>query len=137
MTRRLLRNAMADIHVLRSSDDGTGLHVEAVFHYAVPAGANSAGVSWQTAIIRSRIRPTNTNLPIGDGTGGTITQQERDAISAGAVLEESGVDIPYEPNMSPADVATRVRGVYARLRQRLHTRIHRDLEWYGATMSEA
>ena len=76
---------MANIHVLDSPAPG---RFRVVYHVAIPATNNPAGVAWRTAIVNSRdsTRPV-TVLPDGDGTGGTISDAEKAQIVSGAVYE--------------------------------------------------
>jgi hypothetical protein len=73
---------MANMHVL--SLDGS--EFTAVFHIAVPATNNAAGVPWQTVILRVGGGGTTT-LPDGDGTLGTISAAEKAQILAGSIVE--------------------------------------------------
>ena len=76
---------MANIHVLESPAPG---RFRVVYHVAVPATNNPAGVAWRTAVVNSRdaTRPV-TVLPDGDGTKGTISAAEKAQIVSGEVYE--------------------------------------------------
>lgn len=71
---------MSSIHIL----SGNAGVFSAVVHVPTPVGTNSAGVSWQTALVNSGM--AKTNMPIGTGPG-QILQAEADQIAAGAVIE--------------------------------------------------
>jgi hypothetical protein len=79
---------MANIHVLDSTAPG---RFRVVYHVAIPASNNAAGVAWRTAVANSR--PTGANappisvLPDGDGGSGTISAAEKALIVSGAVYE--------------------------------------------------
>ena len=79
---------MANIHVLESPAPG---RFRVVYHVAIPASNNAAGVAWRTAVANSR--PTGANappisvLPDGDGTGGTISLAEKAQLVSGEVYE--------------------------------------------------
>ena len=75
---------MANIHVLDQTGPG---RFRVVYHIAVPATTNSAGVAWRSAIAQSINQTTPSVLPDGDGTNGTISAAEKAQIVAGAVLE--------------------------------------------------
>ena len=76
---------MANIHVLESPAPG---RYRVVYHVAIPASNNPAGVAWRTAVVNSRdaTRPVSV-LPDGDGTDGTISAAEKAQIVSGAVYE--------------------------------------------------
>ena len=76
---------MANIHVLESPAPG---RYRVVYHVAIPASNNPAGVAWRTAVVNSRdaTRPVSV-LPDGDGTDGTISATEKAQIVSGAVYE--------------------------------------------------
>ncbi len=76
---------MSNIHVLERTN---GLY-RIVFHIAVPAGNNSAGLAWQSVILMSGLSAGTTALKDGDGTGtdGGISTAEKASIAAGSVYE--------------------------------------------------
>ena len=76
---------MANSHILEQLAPG---RFRVVYHVAIPATNNAAGVAWRTVIVNSR----DANLPIsvlpdGDGTGGTISAAEKAQLTSGAVYE--------------------------------------------------
>ena len=76
---------MANSHILEQLAPG---RFRVVYHVAIPATNNAAGVAWRTAIVNSRdaTRPVSV-LPDGDGTGGTISAAEKAQLTSGAVYE--------------------------------------------------
>ncbi len=74
---------MSDITVLERNMNNRW---RVVMHFPVPAGNNTAGVSWRDALVASGIGGT-TILPDGDGTGGTISTADKVKIVSGALLE--------------------------------------------------
>lgn len=76
---------MANTHVLEQTTPG---RFRVVYHVAIPATNNAAGVAWRTAIVNSRdaTRPV-TVLPDGDGTNGTISAAEKAQLTSGALYE--------------------------------------------------
>ena len=76
---------MANSHILEQTAPG---RFRVVYHVAIPATNNPAGVAWRTAIVNSRdaTRPVSV-LPDGDGTKGTISAAEKAQIVSGEVYE--------------------------------------------------
>lgn len=52
-----------------------------------PAGNNSAGISFSTAVVLSGLYPARSSAPPGDGTNGTIGAQERANLVSGTRVE--------------------------------------------------
>ena len=65
-----------DLHVL--TQDPQNKTVDVVFHVAVPAGNNAAGVAWSTAVVQ-HLAPVST-LP-------GVSTTEANAVAAGTLLE--------------------------------------------------
>ena len=130
---------MADIHLL---DRVSPNHFRVAFHYPAPGGTSPAGIAWSSAFI-TRHRISNggalpaSQLPIGDGTGGTITQQEADAIGAGTVIEEVLTRAIKSGGDSIAEVRSTVREQYDRARTALFDRLQDELDQFGRTDSAA
>lgn len=81
---------MANIHILEQVGPG---RFRVVYHIAIPAGNNSAGVSWRSAVALSKVDPLRPSaLPDGDGTGGTISAAEKAQVVSGAVYELVAVE---------------------------------------------
>jgi hypothetical protein len=76
---------MPSVHILSSSDPDV---YNAVAHFAMVVGNNSAGVPWKTCYLASFNGNTPTSLlkVIGNGAG-QITQQELNTIQSGDVIE--------------------------------------------------
>ena len=55
------------------------------FHIPIPSANNSAGINWQAIMVTAK--QNTTQLPDGDGTGGTISAVEKAQIVAGAIYE--------------------------------------------------
>lgn len=95
---------MARLHILTGSYDGI---YDVVVHSVVPAGNNSAGVSWQTALSNSGLNTSR--MPTGNGPG-QISSSEANQVAAGSVLETSFIwqDSPFwDDAQRTADLATR------------------------------
>jgi hypothetical protein len=76
---------MANYHVLEGVGDGNAYRV--TYHIAVPGtGNNRAGTQWRAALANSRLRSVS-DLPDGDGTGGTISAAEKASLASGALFE--------------------------------------------------
>jgi len=73
---------MANLHVLTGNAASGQYRV--IGHVATPAGNNSAGVSWATAI-KNGIVPV-TSLAIGSGSG-AITTAEANNVANGTIIE--------------------------------------------------
>lgn len=76
---------MAKIHILTGG--GNNLYT-AVIHTATPAGNNTAGIAWSTALQNSGM--ATTVMPIGNGAG-QISQSESNQIAAGTLIEATTV----------------------------------------------
>ena len=72
---------MSNMHLM--AIDGNEFDV--VFHFAVPNTTNTSGVNWRTVVLRQGYGTTE--LPDGDGTGGTISAAEKTSITSGALVE--------------------------------------------------
>lgn len=121
---------MADIHVLNL----VGQQARLVYHFAVPAGNNSAGIPWKTALARSKTvvsagvaTPPSSVLPTGDGTGGTITSQELASIQSGDIAE-----VVFLEKARPATVAE-MNKMYAKRKANWLAEASDTLRYYGAT----
>jgi hypothetical protein len=119
---------MARIHVLQR----TGLNTyDCVVHSPTPAGNNSAGVAWATALVNSGLNVTR--LETGTGPG-QITSAEAAQVAAGTVIETSFTweDNPAFTNSQRlADLSTRAdQAVAAALAARGD-----QLKFFGATVA--
>lgn len=113
---------MAKAHVLDSNGGG---QTRVAWHFTVPAGNNTAGISWVTALLNSSI-PKTTVLPDGSGTGGSISAAEKATIGAATVFEVvTSLPIPAGLNTTQANAfldlqhAAQQTEEYERLQRRL------------------
>jgi len=126
---------MADFHVL-DTDDRESIRV--VFHYAVPNTANSASLSYRTALIRSdrvakdSLGVPSTVLPTGDGSGGTILADELASLQAGAIAEQVA-HVKYKPDASPAALRAHIRAIYQARKSEWLRAAQAQLRWFGYT----
>jgi len=74
---------MANSHILDQSGPG---RFRVVYHVAIPAGNNAAGVPWRTCVA-ANVGAIPSVLPDGDGTNGTISAAEKAQLASGAVYE--------------------------------------------------
>ena len=119
---------MARIHVM--TGDGADNYT-CICHAPTPAGNNSAGVAWNTAV-KNALNPV-TAMSIGNG-GGQITTNEANQVASGDVIEVSFqfTDNPAwdantrttQLNLVAADAVTRTQSAYAA-----------KLKWFGATVA--
>lgn len=115
---------MSKIHVLES--DGGG-NYRIIIHVAVPAGNNSAGVSWKNCVLATRVGGS-TSLPVGAGPG-EITQTEKDSITSGDVIEISTVIKAESGGATPESLERMVDQEALSYKQELMAR----LKYYGYT----
>lgn len=74
---------MANSHILDQTAPG---RFRVVYHVAIPAGNNAAGVPWRTCVA-ANVGAILSVLPDGDGTNGTISAVEKAQLVSGAVYE--------------------------------------------------
>jgi hypothetical protein len=74
---------MANSHILEQTAPG---RFRVVYHIAIPATNNAAGVSWRTCIA-ANVGAVVSVLPDGDGTNGTISAAEKAQLVSGALFE--------------------------------------------------
>lgn len=123
---------MADMHVLT----GNGGTYRVALHFAVPAGNNSAGIAWSDALVNSGIGGT-TELPDGDGTGGTIGATEKAAVQAGTIFERIPELRIESSGTSGAKVQSALREFYTTEKENVQAELQRRLRYFGAIESEA
>jgi hypothetical protein len=122
---------MANVHTLTIEPGGLFLLVS---HVAIPVGNNSAGLSWQTARLRSGAS-TATVLPDGDGTLGTISASEKSDLVAGTIFEVTSqfdVGADWESLTGPQKAA-RVDAEYTRLVGVTQAALQQRLRYFGFT----
>lgn len=74
---------MANSHILEQTAPG---RFRVVYHVAIPASNNGAGVPWRTCVA-ANVGLVVSVLPDGDGTHGTISAAEKAQIVSGAIVE--------------------------------------------------
>ena len=121
---------MAEVHVLKQN----GHNLELVLHIPIPGGNNSAGVSWQTALVNSGLVQPSI-LKDGDGTGGTIDATEKAALASGALFErvlsyDMGTDFD---GLNGAQKNAKIDGIYAAQLTDLQGRLQERLKYCGYT----
>jgi len=119
---------MARLHVMTGNGSNT---FTVVCHSPTPAGNNSAGVSWATAI-KNAFNPV-TNMSIGNGSGQISTNESND-VAAGNVIETTfqfddnpswdSATRTAQLNLIAGDAVTRVQNDYAA-----------RLKWFGAVVA--
>lgn len=117
---------MAAIHVLGATGNNT---YTVVIHATTPAGNNSAGVPWSTAIKNSG-RAVSV-LTVGTGAGQT-NQAEMNAILGGTIIEASltwGDNPAWTDAQRIADIDLRATQLIAETIENLK----RDLKFFGYT----
>jgi hypothetical protein len=119
---------MAAIHVL-DHQPGTAEYRVAV-HWSVPAGNNSAGTPWKTALLNSRLAGT-TVLKDGDGTAGTISAAEKASIVAGDVVET--VDTVRIDSVALANANAFLDAQATRITGEAQTQLSALLKFWGAS----
>lgn len=117
---------MARIHVLQSV--GPNLY-QVVVHDTTPAGNNSAGISWATAIQNAGL--ATSVMTLGNGAG-QIAQNELNQVQAGTTLE--GVfTFQDDPSWNAATRNANLDAVANQTLAELQTRYASLLKWFGAT----
>ena len=72
---------MARLHILEQTSPNL---YNVIVHAPPPAGNNSAGVAWTTALVNSGLAVTS--MPVGPGPG-QITTAEADQVTSGELIE--------------------------------------------------
>jgi len=117
---------MARLHVLDRTRPET---YRIVVHEVTPAGNNSAGVTWVSAIVASG--RNQSILTVGNGPG-QIGQNEMNSILAGTVIEAS-FEFQDDPAWSPAERTAALDQVAGQTIAEMLAQYSADLKWYGAT----
>lgn len=117
---------MARIHILRQVGSNT---YEAVVHEPTPAGNNSAGVPWATAIKNAGI--ASTVMTQGSGAG-QISVAEANSIIAGNTLEGQ-FHFQDDPNWTATERNTQLDHTASQAIADLVERYRSLLRWFGAT----
>jgi len=120
---------MTDVHVISGDLDG---QYQIVMHFPVPGGNNTAGVSWQTALLNSGIGLHETGrrtvLPSGAGTGGTISVAEEAALNAGTLFETV---VQYRADTGPS--LANIDALYTQSLANAQAQLSRRLKYFGLT----
>lgn len=122
---------MAEVHILTTG----GRHMKLVCHIPVPAGNNSASVSWQTALINSGLGG-KTELKDGNGSDGTIDSTEKTAIvTTGSIFERAvSVDMGVDfDGLSAANKNARVDAAYNAAKAEAQAYLQAQLKYFGYT----
>lgn len=90
-------------HALGGSSDGNSYSV--VYHIPVPSANNRVGVNYRAALVNSGIGG-KTQLPDGDGTGGTISSIEKASIIAGTLYE-----VRQDQNTNPGQTLAELKAI--------------------------
>ena len=118
---------MARAHVL----DTQGALTRVALHFTVPAGNNTAGIAWVTALLNSSLSKT-TVLPDGTGSGGSISAAEKATLANGTVYEiVDSVDLP--PGMNTAQANAFLDAVHASRQTEVFALLQRQLAYFGYT----
>jgi len=126
---------MADIHVL---DRITPTQWRIAFHFPVAAAAaNNAGILYRNvlaaAIAADLLQATQ--LPIGDGTAGTVSSVESAQLIAGERIERIVTVEAESGGATAAQMLAHVRQVYARTQTDVTADMTRRFAWFGGTFS--
>lgn len=118
---------MATVHVLTR----IGNKFRCIIHFAVPAGNNSANVSWKTAGLNSGLTGS-TVMTEGSGAG-QITTAEKATVLSGDVIEFTA-DIEAETaGTSSVQLGAMVDAEAIKLIAAKTTELQTALKWFGAT----
>jgi hypothetical protein len=111
---------------------GNGLNTfNVVCHSPTPAGNNSAGISWVTAIANG-LKPV-TRMAIGNGSG-QITSVEATDIAAGNVIE-TAFQFDDDPNWSAPTRTTQLNLIAGDAVTRSQNELAAKLKWFGAVVA--
>lgn len=119
---------MSRMHILRQTAHNT---YEVVVHATTPAGSNSAGVSWATAIANSG--PPATVMTVGNGPG-QISNNEATQVANGSVIEVGyiwGDDPAWTEQQRVADLELRAQQAVDEAIANLQAR----LRWFGRVVA--
>jgi hypothetical protein len=119
---------MSNIHVGVTN----GNEVTLVVHIDVPAGNNTAGITWVNAVARSGLYKGTSVLPAGDGTGDTISTAEANQLAAFTRIELIRKFTP-QPGLTLAQKGTAVDAFYADESAKIITELQGKLDLLGVT----
>jgi hypothetical protein len=118
---------MAQWHLLEKDTQGYRI----VYHLPIPATNNAAGLSRRTVLLNSR-EGGRTQLPDGDGTGGTISAAEKNQIIVGE-LYEATVYRAFPDSLTPVQLAAAIDADWTNTRDTLRDALNVKLNQYGRT----
>jgi hypothetical protein len=116
---------VANVHILERS----GASFRVVYHIAVPAGANAAGLAWSDALVKSGLGGT-TVLPDGTGNDGGIAPAEKTAIEAGTVYEVVE-QVPMSDSVTGAAIGPYLDALHAAKLQEAQADLSGRLRQFG------
>lgn len=119
---------MSRLHIMT----GNGLNTfTVVCHSPTPAGNNSAGVTWVTALANG-LKPV-TRMTIGAGSG-QIASAEATDVAAGNVIETS-FEFNDDPNWSAPTRTTQLNLIATDAVTRSQNELGAKLKWFGAVVA--
>lgn len=119
---------MARLHVMTGNGSNT---YQVVCHSPTPAGSNSAGVSWATAL-KNAMNPV-TVMSIGSGSG-QISTAESNGVANGSIIEVSfqfDDDPTWDMNTRNSQLNLIASDAVTRAQNDLSSR----LKWFGAVVA--
>lgn len=119
---------MARLHI-QQGDGGNQFTV--VCHADTPAGNNSAGVAWATAV-KNALAPV-TSMSIGSGSG-QISTAESNGVANGTVLETS-FTFTDNPAWTTQERTAQLNLIAADAVTRTQNELAAKLKWFGATVA--
>lgn len=119
---------MSRLHIMTGNGGNT---FNVVCHSTTPAGNNSAGVPWITAL-KNALNPV-TKMPIGVGPG-QITSAEATDVAAGNVIEAS-FQFDDDPNWSAGTRTAQLNLIASDAVTRTQNELAARLKWFGATVA--
>lgn len=118
---------MARAHVL----EGGGEQSRIILHIALPAGNNSSGIAWTTALKNSTLRSVSV-LADGDGTGGSIAATEKADLANGLAYEvQHFAAIP--PGMTATQANAWLDAIHAARQTEVQGQLQAKLAYFGYT----
>lgn len=119
---------MARLHVQTGNGSNT---FTCICHSPTPAGNNSAGISWVTAL-KNALNPV-TSMSIGSGSGQIQTSEAND-VSTGNVIEVS-FQFDDDPTWTVNQRNTQLGLIAGDAVIKAQTDLAAKLKWFGATVN--
>lgn len=124
---------MSDMHVI--DGDGRGSW-KVVMHFAVPDADNDVGVNYRIALVNSGLKSTSV-LPDGDGTGGSISTDEKNDLAAG-ILYEHVVSLRLDGSgTTNASRVANLKKLYAAAETEVINKLQKQLKLFGHNQAKA